>query len=60
MIPTISRSRLICVENSYGNAAGYPISPDYFASIRQIADRHGLQVHLDGARVFNAGCGPEH
>ena len=52
--PHYPRSRLICVENSYGNAAGYPISPDYFASIRQLADRHDLQVHLDGARVFNA------
>ncbi|MCB8942641.1 MAG: low-specificity L-threonine aldolase [Ardenticatenaceae bacterium] len=52
--PHYPRSRLICVENSYGNAAGYPLEPDYFASIRQIADRHNLQVHMDGARVFNA------
>lgn len=52
--PHYPRSRLICVENSYGNAAGYPITPDYFADIRQIADRHNLKVHMDGARVFNA------
>ena len=51
--PHYPQSRLICVENSYGNAAGYPIQPDYFASIRQIADHHNLKVHMDGARVFN-------
>lgn len=52
--PHYPHSRLICLENSYGNAAGYPITPDYFVSIRQIADRHNLKVHLDGARLFNA------
>ena len=52
--PHYPHSRLICVENTYGNAAGYPLEPDYFANIRQIADRHNLRVHMDGARVFNA------
>jgi threonine aldolase len=52
--PHFPHSRLICVENSYGASAGYPIEPDYFASVRHIADEHNLVVHLDGARVFNA------
>ncbi len=47
-------SRLILVENSYGSKQGYPISPDYFAAIRQIGNRHKLSVHMDGARFFNA------
>ena len=47
------RTRLILVENSYGNKQGYPIAPDYFASIRKIADQHNLLVHMDGARFFN-------
>ncbi|MFW6069552.1 MAG: GntG family PLP-dependent aldolase [bacterium] len=47
-------SRLILVENSYGARNGYPIAPHYFAGVRQVADRHGLSVHLDGARLFNA------
>jgi threonine aldolase len=47
-------TRLIHVENSYGSKHGYPIPPDYFASIHDIALRHGLKVHLDGARLFNA------
>ena len=54
MIPIIPKVASSVSKNSYGNAAGYPIAPDYFASIRQIADRHNLKVHMDGARVFNA------
>jgi len=52
--PHLPRSRLILVENSFGGRAGAPIPPDYFAAVRAIADRHGLAVHLDGARLFNA------
>ncbi|MBK8985725.1 MAG: low-specificity L-threonine aldolase [Chloroflexi bacterium] len=48
------RTRLILVENSYGSKHGYPLPPAYFAQVRAIADRHGLAVHMDGARLFNA------
>jgi len=47
-------TRLILVENSYGSKGGYPLPPAYFADIRTVADRHGLAVHMDGARLFNA------
>jgi threonine aldolase len=52
--PHLPRSRLILVENSYGAKNGYPLPPDYFAGIQEAARRHGLAVHLDGARLFNA------
>ena len=52
--PHLPPSRLILLENSYGARYGYPIAPDYFAGVRQVADRHGLSVHIDGARLFNA------
>lgn len=52
--PHYPHSRLILVENSYGGKSGYPIPADYFAEMRTIADRHGLAVHMDGARLFNA------
>ncbi|MCA9933696.1 MAG: low-specificity L-threonine aldolase [Ardenticatenaceae bacterium] len=52
--PHLPHSRLILVENSYGERGGYPIPLDYFAAIRAIADQHGLAVHMDGARLFNA------
>ena len=46
--------RLILLENTYGTKQGAPIPLDYFAAVRDIADRHGVGVHLDGARVCNA------
>ena len=52
--PHLPQSRLILVENSYGDKQGAPIPPDYFAGIREIANRHNLVVHMDGARLFNA------
>ena len=52
--PYYPRSTLILLENSYGAKNGYPIETAYFAGVREIADRHGLAVHLDGARLFNS------
>jgi len=47
-------SRAIFLENTHNVCGGVAIPPDYFAAVRQLADRRGLVVHLDGARVFNA------
>jgi threonine aldolase len=52
--PHVPRSRLILVENSYGARHGYPLPPSYFAEIEVVARRHGLAIHMDGARLFNA------
>lgn len=52
--PHLPRSRLVLLENSYGARSGYPLPPAYFSSIEQVARRHDLVVHLDGARLFNA------
>ncbi len=52
--PHFPHTRLLLLENSYGAKQGYPLSPDYFATMRAIADRHQLLIHLDGARLFNA------
>lgn len=48
------RSRLIALENTHNRCGGAAIPPEYFAAVRQVADRHDLQIHLDGARIFNA------
>lgn len=52
--PHLPRTRLVLVENSYGGKHGYPLPPEYFADVAAVADRHGLKVHMDGARLFNA------
>ncbi len=48
------RSRLICVENTHNRCSGAVLSPEYMAQVRALATEHGLAIHLDGARVFNA------
>jgi len=48
------RSRLICLENSHNRCGGAVLEPGYMAQVRELADRHGLGIHLDGARIFNA------
>ncbi len=52
--PHLPRTRLIHVENSYGEKHGYPLPPNYYADINNVARKHGLQIHMDGARLFNA------
>jgi threonine aldolase len=45
---------LICLENTHNSGGGsvYPLST--IERIRAVADRHGISMHLDGARLFNA------
>jgi len=45
---------LICIENSHNRAGGTVASPTQIYAIREVADKHGLPLHLDGARIFNA------
>ena len=45
---------LICLENALANGRLVPV--ETMAEIRRIADEHGLNVHLDSARVFNAAA----
>ncbi|HPW18768.1 MAG TPA: GntG family PLP-dependent aldolase [Candidatus Aminicenantes bacterium] len=48
------RTSLICLENTHNNWGGAVVPLDNFRAMRRIADEHGLKVHLDGARIFNA------
>ncbi|CAN5656435.1 low-specificity L-threonine aldolase [soil metagenome] len=45
---------LICLENTHNRAGGAVVPLEKMAAYRAVADRHGLRVHLDGARVWNA------
>ncbi len=46
-----ARTRLLCLENTH---AGTVLPLDYLARARDFSHEHGLKLHLDGARVFNA------
>jgi threonine aldolase len=52
----LPRTRLICLENTHNMCNGTPLTASYTAQVAQLAHDHGLQVHLDGARVFNAAA----
>jgi len=47
---------LICVENTHNRCGGSVLSENDLAAVRALADEHALPVHLDGARLFNAGA----
>ncbi|HSH70047.1 MAG TPA: low-specificity L-threonine aldolase [Deferrisomatales bacterium] len=48
------RTALICVENTHNRAGGTVLPPAHVEALAALAHRHGLPVHMDGARVFNA------
>lgn len=48
------RTRMICLENTHNLCNGFPLTPEYTNSVATLARNHGLKVHLDGARIFNA------
>ncbi len=50
----LPRTSLICIENTHNNWGGAVVPLENMRAIRKIADRHGIRVHLDGARIFNA------
>ncbi|MDD3129245.1 MAG: low-specificity L-threonine aldolase [Candidatus Izemoplasmatales bacterium] len=52
-VKTISttRTKLVCMENAF-NGRVIPLS--YMEKVFNIAKKHSLAVHLDGARIFNA------
>ncbi len=54
--PHFPRTTLICLENTVHGAIATPITPDYTAQVGEIARKHGLKLHLDGARLFNAAA----
>lgn len=45
---------LICLENAHSN--GRVLSLDNMKRIFEVARKHGVPIHLDGARLFNASA----
>ena len=52
----VAPTRLICLENTHNAAGGCVVPLKDMESIKSVADRHDLPVHLDGARLFNAAA----
>ncbi|MCG7534097.1 low-specificity L-threonine aldolase [Pseudoalteromonas sp. OOF1S-7] len=51
-----ARTKLLSLENTIG---GKVLSLDYLAQARAFCGQHKLQLHLDGARVYNAAVALE-
>ncbi len=48
------QTSLICVENTHNNWGGAVLPLENLKALRQVADRRGLRIHMDGARIYNA------
>jgi len=48
------RTRLICLENTHNYCFGTPLPVEYVQAVGELAHSHGLELHIDGARIFNA------
>jgi threonine aldolase len=49
--PHFARSKLLCLENTWNGRA---LPHAYLRDARDLCDRRGLGLHLDGARLYNA------
>lgn len=47
-------TRLICIENTHNYAGGTVWSPSQIKAVCEFAKTRRLNVHMDGARIFNA------
>jgi len=47
-------SRLIVLENTHNRKNGSPLEAAYMRSVKDLADKYKLKIHVDGARIFNA------
>jgi threonine aldolase len=50
------RSRLVCIENTHNRGGGKIWTLEQVRDVAQTARQHGLILHLDGARLWNAAA----
>lgn len=48
------KPKLLCIENTHNHAGGTYIPFSVLDELRKLADKAGIPIHLDGARLFNA------
>lgn len=47
-------TKLVCLENTHNFCGGRVLPLDYMDSVGDLAHQHGLKLHVDGARLWNA------
>ena len=49
-------TKLVCYENTHNRGGGRVSSVAQFKAVADVAHEHGVNVHLDGSRLFNAAA----
>lgn len=49
-----ARTTLVCIENTSNRGGGSYYQTEELKALSDTAHQHGLKIHLDGARLFNA------
>jgi threonine aldolase len=52
--PHYPRTRLIALENTHNSSGGSALTPEDMKTVAEVAGAHGIPLHVDGARIFNA------
>ena len=47
-------SRLLALENTHNRCGGQVLEPAYMDAAADLAHAHGMRLHVDGARIWNA------
>lgn len=53
------RTGAITIENTQNRCGGAILPVEYLRDLAQLAGDHGVPVHMDGARIFNAAVGSD-
>ena len=47
---------LLCIENTHNRCGGTVLNIEQIEALTSLAHAHGVKVHMDGARIFNAAA----
>ncbi len=50
----VAATALLCLENTHNRCGGTVLSVEQMSALTDLAHHHGVAVHVDGARIFNA------
>lgn len=50
------KTSLVAMETSHNNAGGTVLPLAHMHAVHSLAQAHGIRVHIDGARIFNAAA----
>lgn len=49
-------TRLVSLENTHNRCGGVALTAEYTQAVGELCHQHGIKLHLDGARLFNAAA----